>query len=116
MPPLFLPPAARGPHGMGDQLGPSGLLKASLNESNRQQMYQNLKCYIIHWNLYTKRVSKPSIFLTSDLLNFFLFPGPVQHLQKLFINILLTFYLIPSKKLFFYLLSPTITNGAQKKG
>jgi hypothetical protein len=70
----FLPSATREPHGMGGRLGPSGLLKASLNESNRQQIHQNVKCYIIHWNLYTKRVSKPSIFLTSYLLNFFLFP------------------------------------------
>jgi len=32
---INLPPAARGPHGMGDLLGPSGLLKASLNEPDR---------------------------------------------------------------------------------
>jgi hypothetical protein len=79
----------RGPHGMGDRLGPSGLLKASLNESNRQQIHQNVKCYIIHWNLYTKRVSKPSIFLTSYLLNFLssqLLSFPLDPPQKLFIE------------------------------
>ncbi len=31
---------------MGDRLGPSGLLKASLNESDRQEMQQNAGCYI----------------------------------------------------------------------
>jgi hypothetical protein len=88
---ITIPPAARGPHSMGDLLGPSGLLEASLNESNRQQMYQNVKCYIIHWNLYAKRVSKPSIFSTSHLLFFypstlhFLFPPP----QKFFIEVFL---------------------------
>jgi len=86
---IYLPPAARGPHGMGDRLGPSGLLKASLNESNRQQIHQNAKCYIIHWNLYTKRVSKPSIFLTSYLLNFLssqLLSFSLDPPQKLFIR------------------------------
>jgi hypothetical protein len=42
-----MPPAARGPHGMGDLLGPSGLLKASLNESKWQEMQQNFECHII---------------------------------------------------------------------
>ena len=61
---------------MGDRLGPSGLLKTSLNESSLQQIHQNVKFYIIHWNLYTKGVSKPSIFLTSYLLNLSLFSLP----------------------------------------
>jgi hypothetical protein len=49
------------PHGMGDRLGPSGLLKASLTEPIQQGMQQSVECYIIHWNLHTKGVSKPSI-------------------------------------------------------
>jgi radical SAM protein with 4Fe4S-binding SPASM domain len=35
---LTLPPAARGPHGMGDLLRPSAIEKASLNEPIRQEM------------------------------------------------------------------------------
>jgi hypothetical protein len=37
-----MPPAASGPHGMGDLLGPSGFLKASLTEPNRWKMQQNV--------------------------------------------------------------------------
>jgi hypothetical protein len=48
---------------MGDLLGPSGLLKASLTEPNRQQMQQNVECYVIRKKLSAHRVSKPSIFL-----------------------------------------------------
>ncbi len=78
---LSLPPAARGPHGMGDLLGPSGLLKASLNEPKRQQMQQSIECHVIGKMLSAHWVSKPSNFLTS-----FFSPGPVQHLQKLLIK------------------------------
>jgi hypothetical protein len=49
------------PHGMGDRLGPSGLLKASLTEPMRQEMQQNEGCYIIVKKLFIKRVSKPSL-------------------------------------------------------
>jgi hypothetical protein len=70
---LSLPPAARGPHGMGGLLGPSGLLKASLNEPKRQQMQQSIECHVIGEMLSAHRVSKPSNLLTSYLLNFFLF-------------------------------------------
>jgi hypothetical protein len=45
---------------MGDPLGPSGLLKASLNEPNRQQLQHSIDCYIVHWNVHIKGVSKPS--------------------------------------------------------
>jgi hypothetical protein len=44
---------------------------------------------MIYWNTYAKRVSKPSIFLTSQLLIFstsFFLSGPIQHLQKLSIK------------------------------
>jgi hypothetical protein len=47
---------------MGDLEGSSGLLKASLNESQRQQMHQNVKCNVIGEKLPARRVSKPSIF------------------------------------------------------
>jgi hypothetical protein len=87
----FLPPAARGPHGMGDRSGPSGLLKASLNEPKQQQMQQNMEFHMIGKMLSAHRVSKPSIsflnFLTSYLLPFYpsnLHSSP--HLQKLFIR------------------------------
>jgi hypothetical protein len=43
-----LPPAARGPHGMGDLLRPSAIEKASLNEPNRQKMQQNADNHIMH--------------------------------------------------------------------
>jgi hypothetical protein len=63
---------------MGDLLGPSGLLKASLNESHQQKMQPSSKCYVIYWNSYENRVSKPSIFLISHLLPFiFLFPRSI---------------------------------------
>ena len=86
----FLPPAARGPHGMGDLLGPSGLLKASLNEQYRQQLHQNVDSYIMHYNSLANRVSKPSTFLSSQLLSFH--PStlhrliPLKHPQKLLIR------------------------------
>ena len=68
-------------------VGPSGLLKASLNEQKLQKMQHDVEYYIIHWNLYTKRVSKPSIFSTSHLLPFHpLFFNPMKHLQKLLIS------------------------------
>jgi len=71
---LSLPPAARGPHGMGNQLGPSGLSKTSLNEPKRRQMQQSIVCKVIGKMLPAHRVSKSSNFLTSYLLNFYLFP------------------------------------------
>jgi hypothetical protein len=40
----------------GRPIGTSGHLKASLNEPNRQEMHQNVECYILHWNLYAKGV------------------------------------------------------------
>jgi hypothetical protein len=71
---LPLTPAAREPHGMGDLLGPLGLLKASLNEPKRRQMQQSIVCLVIGEMLSAHRVSKHSNFLTSNLLNFFLLP------------------------------------------
>jgi hypothetical protein len=68
---------------MGDQLGPSGLLKASLNESNRQQMHQNVKLYNSWELVYKKGIEAFNLlnFLSSQLLSFS--PGPVKHPQKL---------------------------------
>ena len=37
------------------------------------EKHQNFECYVLNRKLHAKRVSKPSIFLTSYLLNFFLF-------------------------------------------
>jgi len=48
---------------MGDLEDPSGLLKASLNESQQQQMHQNVKCNVIGEKLSARQESKPSIFL-----------------------------------------------------
>ena len=101
--------AARGPHGMdsGGPIGPTGHLKASLNEPIQQQMHQNIECHIIGENLPARRVSKPSIFLTSHLLNFsisFFFPWTVKHVkhpQKLFIK-----KTIDIKKFLVYILAP----------
>ena len=62
-----MPPAARGPHGMGDRLGPSGLLKASLNESNRQQMPRNVNLYNSLEFVYKMGIE------AFNLLKFFLF-------------------------------------------
>ena len=62
-----MPPAARGPHGMGDRLGPSGLLKASLNESNRQQMLRNVNLYNSLEFVYKMGIE------AFNLLKFFLF-------------------------------------------
>jgi ligand-binding sensor domain-containing protein/AraC-like DNA-binding protein len=77
-----LPPAARGPHGMGDLLGPSGLLKASLNEPKWQQMQQSIECHVNGEILSAHRVSKPSNsflkFLPSHLLPFY--PSPLHFL------------------------------------
>jgi hypothetical protein len=40
-------------------------LKASLTESDRQEMQQNVECHTIYWNSHAHRVSKPSLdFLT----------------------------------------------------
>jgi hypothetical protein len=64
---VFVKSKIEKPHGMGDQLGPSGLLKASLNESHRQQMQQNIECHVIGKILLTNRVSKPSIFFLTIL-------------------------------------------------
>ncbi|MGD2091055.1 MAG: transglycosylase domain-containing protein [Candidatus Aminicenantes bacterium] len=79
---VCLPSATRGPHGMGDLLGPSVLLKASLKKSGRQKMQQNAECHVIGEKLSIKRVSKPSIFLTSHLLTFYpsFFNPPLQKL------------------------------------
>jgi hypothetical protein len=77
---------------MGDLLGASGLLKASLNESHRQKLQPSSKGYVIYWNSHEKRVSKPSIFLISHLLIFstsFFSPGPMKHPQKLLIDFFL---------------------------
>jgi hypothetical protein len=59
---------------MGDLLGPSGLLKAYLNEPKRQQMKQNIGSHVICEMLSAHWISKPSNFLTLYLLNFILFP------------------------------------------
>jgi hypothetical protein len=48
---------------------PFGPLKASLTEPNRQKMQQGIECIIIHWNLHTKGVSKPSIFQSYVAIN-----------------------------------------------
>jgi len=57
---------------MGDRLGPSGLLKASLNESNRQQMHQNVKLYNSLEFLYKMGIEAFNLlnFLSSQLLSF----------------------------------------------
>jgi hypothetical protein len=65
---------------MGDLLGPSGLLKASLNEPKWQQMLQSIECHVIGEMLSARQVSKPSNFLTSYLLNFFFSLAPLQKL------------------------------------
>jgi hypothetical protein len=67
-----MPSATRGPHGMGDPLGPSGLLKASLNESNRQQMHQNVKLYNSLEFVYKMGIEAFNLlnFLSSQLLFF----------------------------------------------
>jgi hypothetical protein len=55
----YTDPSARGAY------RPCGPLKASLTESNRQEMQKDVECHKVYWNTYTKRVSKPSIaFLT----------------------------------------------------
>ncbi len=66
-----MPPAARGPHGMGDRLGPSGLLKASLNESDRQKMHQNVKLYNSVEFVYKMGIEAFNLlnFLSSQLLS-----------------------------------------------
>jgi hypothetical protein len=48
------------PHGMGDLFRPSAIEKASLNEPNRQEMQQNVKCHSIIEKGVLKWVSKPS--------------------------------------------------------
>jgi hypothetical protein len=57
-----LNPSARGTY------RPFGPLKASLTESNRQEMQQDLACHIIYWNSHAQRVSKPSTPRRGDLL------------------------------------------------
>jgi hypothetical protein len=69
----------RRPHGMGDLLGPAGLLKASLNEPNRKKMKQKAEDHVKSRIYIVSRVSKPSILLTSDLPNFHISPGPPQN-------------------------------------
>jgi hypothetical protein len=59
----------QGPMAWGP-IGPSGHMKASLNEPIRQQMHQNIESHVNSENLPARRVSKPSIFLTSQLLIF----------------------------------------------
>jgi hypothetical protein len=64
---------------MGDRLGPSGLLKASLNESKRQQMRQNVKLlYNSLEFVYKMGIEAFNLlnFLSSQLLSFF--PGPPE--------------------------------------
>jgi hypothetical protein len=70
---------------MGDRLGPSGLLKASLTELNRQQMHQNVKLYYSVEFVYKMGIEAFNLlnFLSSQLLSFS--PGPVRHPQKLLI-------------------------------
>jgi len=70
---------------MGDLLGPSGLLKASLNEPKRQEMRQSIECNVIGEMLSAHWVSKPSNFSTS-----FFFPWTMKHVkhpQKLLIKL-----------------------------
>jgi hypothetical protein len=75
---------------MGDLLGPSGLLKASLNEPKQQQMHQSIKCYVIGEMLSAQRVSKPSNFLASYLLNF---SSSTTHIYR---HPSSTYYLLPT--------------------
>jgi hypothetical protein len=45
----------------GGPIGPSGHLKASLNEPDMQEKQQNIECYVTGEKLSVHRVSKPSI-------------------------------------------------------
>ena len=63
-----------------------GQSDAVLSEASSQK----LVFFASFYRILIKRVSKPSIFLTSQLLIFltsFLFPGPMQHPQKLLIEV-----------------------------
>jgi len=73
---------------MGDRLGPSGLLKASLTEPNQQEMQQDVKCHRMDWeDVYKMGIEAFNLlnFLPLIFSNSFFSPGPVKHLQKLFI-------------------------------
>ena len=69
----------QGPHGMGDLLRPSAIEKASLNEPVRQEMQQSVESYIMHYNSYSNRVSKPLASFLTFLPSHYLTFRPLTH-------------------------------------